>query len=102
MSDLIERMAKAAYTKNLELYAADLLTIPVERRPPIISWDDEVEPLRANWRQYIRAALTEARGFGQQIQNASTHDDDVYLGGHLDAHSFATVWEAGIDKALES
>lgn len=96
MTSLIDRMARAGFEQAMENgRAAGYPGGPY-------SWDAESEKLKEDWRACARAILMAAREASQEIVEASDMADDVWLGGHLDAYGFTSVWEAGIDKVLTS
>lgn len=93
MSDLIDRMAKAAFDCMQGNYA-------VSTAAPLgltrMVWEDEAEVLRDEWRKSIRAALVEARDAPAEVLEVGAsffYDSNVKEAG--------IGWCAMIDKALE-
>lgn len=94
MRDLIERMAKAAFDRMQgNLHATPEFPLGIQR----MVWEDEPEELREEWRQSIRAALTEARKPTEDMVRAGLEESStIYEYPHP-----RCAWPAMIDKALE-
>lgn len=58
MSELIERMARAAYEAQRARFNPTVTEGPEYELQP---WEDEPEALRSDWRQFMRDGLVEAR-----------------------------------------
>lgn len=89
---LIEKMARAAYEGNRERFNAT----EVERPEwGLESWEDGIEALREDWRQFIRDGLKAMRGDpGHDITAA------VVPPGK-DRSDVLRIWNALIDAALK-
>lgn len=99
MSDIIDRMARAAYERNRS-------TIPEDKRPP--AWEDETDHLREHWRANQRAGLAAAREPDEAMMEAGGSAKvrvDLGHGRWEDrplGRGAVRGWQAMIDEVLKS